>query len=244
MSNPESCIVRHFSHYCDLTEHDMDILLELEKSPLNVFANDVLWEEGAKADNICTVKEGWAYSYRSMNDGTRQVMDIYLPGDVIGMREFAFQERLTGVAMLTDGIVCRFPNKSMIDIFTNSPQLTAVFFAISARQQALLTERLVNLGRRNAREKVAHFVYEMYVRLRRTNPDIGNYFSLPLSQQIFADILGLSAVHISRTFSELREEGLIFRDRNRVEIPDLARLAEVSGFSDKYLNDHLNDYFT
>jgi len=131
----------------------------------------------------------------------------------------------------------------MLDIFSQSLPLTSVMFAIGSRQQALLTERLVNLARRSARQKMAHFLHEMYLRLRQTNDDIGGQFRLPLSQEQLADILGLSPVHVSRTFSALSEDGLVFRDRHHVSIPHLEALATEGEFDDCYLTDNVRPLF-
>lgn len=237
MEENKSCIIRHFSHYCSLTEEEKQLLDSLEQSPTDIKAGALLWEAGASADEFCTIKSGWAYSFRHLENGDRQILEVFLPGDIIGLREFAFSQRLDSVRMITDGVVCHFPHRRMLDIFRQSLTLTSVLFAISSRQQALLTERLVNIARRTAKQKMAHFLHEMYLRLRQTNRDIGGQFRLPLSQEQLADILGLSPVHVSRTFSVLNEEGLVFRDRHHVTIPNLDALATEGEFDDCYLTD-------
>ncbi|WP_404472562.1 Crp/Fnr family transcriptional regulator [Vreelandella venusta] len=237
MEEDKSCIIRHFSHYCSLTEEEKQLLDSLEQSPTDIKAGALLWEAGASADEFCTIRSGWAYSFRHLENGDRQILEVFLPGDIIGLREFAFSQRLDSVRMMTDGVICHFPHRRMLEIFRQSLTLTSVLFAISSRQQALLTERLVNIARRTAKQKMAHFLHEMYLRLRQTNRDIGGQFRLPLSQEQLADILGLSPVHVSRTFSALNEEGLVFRDRHHVTIPDLDALATEGEFDDCYLTD-------
>ncbi len=241
MLDRDSCLVRNFKHYCALDETEAELLSALEKTPQTVSNAQMIWEENHPADTICVLSEGWAYSYRSMDDGTRQILNIFLPGDLIGLSDFSPRRHLTSVAMLTEGVICRFPLKNLTDIFETSPKLTTVLFSLAGHQQAIMAERLVNMGRRTAREKVAHFICEMHLRLTRTCPNTTHRFHLPLSQQVLADVLGLSAVHISRTFSELREEGLLYRERNRIEIPDLKAFYEVANFSDVYLSDSINE---
>lgn len=243
MDQDKSCIIRHFSHYCTLTDDEKRLLSSLEESPTNVKAGALLWEVGAPANEFCTLRSGWAYSYRHLENGDRQILEVFLPGDIIGLREFAFSQRLENVRMITDGVVCHFPHKRMLDLFRQSLPLTSVMFAISSRQQALLTERLVNLARRSARQKMAHFLHEMYLRLRQTNHDISGQFRLPLSQEQLADILGLSPVHVSRTFSALSEDGLVFRDRHHVSLPNLEALATEGEFDDCYLTDNVRPLF-
>ncbi|RUR41359.1 Crp/Fnr family transcriptional regulator [Vreelandella populi] len=243
MSEDQSCIIHHFSHYCSLTKEEKALLVSLEENPTDIKAGSLLWEVGDPAKEFCTLHSGWAYSYRHLESGDRQILEIYLPGDIIGLREFAFSQRLENVCMITDGVVCHFPHKRLLEIFRQSVPLTSVVFAIASRHQALVTERLVTLARRSARQKTAHFLYEMYLRLRQTNGDIDRQFRLPLSQEQLADILGLSPVHVSRTFSLLSEEGLVFRDRHNVTIPDLKALAAAGEFDDCYLHDDVRPLF-
>lgn len=243
MEQDKSCIIRHFSHYCSLNEEEKQLLRTLEESPTNIKAGALLWETGDPAKEFCTLKSGWAYSCRHLENGDRQILEVFLPGDIIGLREFAFSQRLENVRLITDGVVCHFPHKRILELFRQSLPLTSVMFAISSRQQALLTERLVNLARRSARQKMAHFLHEMYLRLRQTNKDIGGQFHLPLSQELLADILGLSPVHVSRTFSVLSKDELVFRDRHHLTIPNLKALATEGEFDDCYLTDNVRPLF-
>lgn len=239
MSFQDSCIIRHFNHYCSLSREDKLLLDALEQSPTDIKAGSALWEEGDCADEFCTLRSGWAFSYRHLENGNRQILEVFLPGDIIGLREFAFSQRLAGVSMIEDGVVCYFPHQRVLELFRQSTILTSVLFAISSRQQALLIERLVNLARRSARQKLAHFLHEMYLRLRQTDPEGDTTFRLPLSQEQLADILGLSAVHVSRTFSALAEDDLVYRERHQVTIPDLQALAEEGDFDACYLTDNV-----
>jgi CRP-like cAMP-binding protein len=239
MDEEKSCIIKHFSHYCSLTDDEKQLLTSLEESPTDIKAGTLLWEMGSPANEFCTLKSGWAYSYRHLENGDRQILEVFLPGDIIGLREFAFSERLENVRMIDDGVICHFPHKRMLDLFRRSLPLTAVMFAIGSRQQALMTERLVTLARRTARQKMAHFLYEMYLRLRQTNPNISGQFRLPLSQEQLADVLGLSPVHVSRTFTALSDDELVFRDRHHLVIPDLDALAGEAQFDECYLTDNV-----
>lgn len=243
MDPKDSCIIRHFSHYCELSADDKRLLCELEQSPSEVRAGQSLWQERDRANDFCTIRRGWAYSYRNLGDGSRQILEVYLPGDIIGLREFAFSQRLAGVAMIDDGVVCHFPHRRMVELFSQSTTLTAVLFAIASRQQALLTEQLINLARRSAHQKLAHFLYEMYLRLLETGAADDGKFRLPLSQEQLADTLGLSSVHVSRTFSAFRESGLVIRERHKITIPDLTALAEAAEFDSRYLHDSLRPLF-
>ncbi|SFH54414.1 Crp/Fnr family transcriptional regulator [Modicisalibacter xianhensis] len=236
MSPSESCFIRQFSHFAPLSERDKHLLRTLEANPDNVVAGTTLWETGDRAGHFGVLSQGWAFSCRYMEDGTRQILDIHIPGDVIGLGEYAFHHRLNTVIMLTDGEVCYFPHRNLQEVFDESSTLTSLFFTIAGHHQALLTERLINMARRNAQQKLAHFLYETLQRMERIGLCTENRIQLPLSQQLLADLLGISTVHVSRTFAAFREQGLVFRKRQWVEIPDVHALACVAEFDGKYLD--------
>jgi CRP-like cAMP-binding protein len=239
MAMEKSCILRHMNSYARLSTADESLLASLEENPQPHCPDVQLYHEGDAANAFHTVLEGWLYAYRALQDGTRQVLDIYVPGDVIGLREFAFSHRLAGVVALTPGQLCEFPKSRLTQVFRQSPTLSNLFFAIAAREQAVLMERLVNLGRRSAVQRLAHLTLELYLRLQRTNEFDDHHFMMPIPQHVLGDALGLSAVHVSRTFTELREQGLMIREGMEIYIPDLKRLKSFAGFSPHYLEEML-----
>ncbi|WP_242597481.1 MULTISPECIES: Crp/Fnr family transcriptional regulator [Halomonadaceae] len=235
----DSVVMQGLSRHTALTAEDKTLLLSLELNPRRVSAGEVLWQESADVDLFCVIKEGWAYSYRNLGNGSMQILKVYLPGDIIGMRDFGFSRRLAGVAMINDGLISPFTHQQLFELFGRSPALAVGIIALTVRQQAMLTERLVYLGRYAAHERLAHFLYELYLRLKRIGAVEENGFHMPLSQEQVGDALGLSAVHVSRTFSMLRDEGLVIRDRQHVVLPDPDALARLVEFNDTYIDEAL-----
>ncbi|MFC0269771.1 Crp/Fnr family transcriptional regulator [Kushneria aurantia] len=228
-------MVRHFQYFTRLGQLEVDLLSALEKSPEKVAAGKLMWKEGDPSEEMAVLSKGWAFSSYTLEDGSRMILDIFLPGDVIGLREFSARTHQANVETVTECTLCRFPLRHLDDIFENSPRLTHTFFSIAATQQSMLVERMINLGRRSAQTRLSHFICEMRSRLSRTNPDLEKDFRLPLSQQMLADTMGLTPVHVSRVFTQLREKGLVYRDRHQVSIPDLDRLIGFADFDGSYL---------
>lgn len=235
-----SCIIRHFEHYAELAKEDHDLLTSLEKTPRDFPKNTVIWHQGQQSEHFYTVRSGWACSYRNMEDGSRQVLDIYVPGDIIGLREFAFRRRVSNLLVLTDANLCPFPKHHLTRVFSSSNLLCNLFFLIAARDQAILVERLINLGRRTAREKVAHFLLEMGHRLDKACADIFDCNHLPLTQVMLADALGLSSVHINRTLAELKQKKLVSLGPDGISLLDREGLTEVAGFDPEYLEEDVS----
>lgn len=229
-------MVKRFGAHGTLKDTDIALLETLVGSePREVKAGELLWREGETADSLLMLDAGWACSARYLQDGSRQLLEVFLPGDALGLYEFALGDRRSDIAMLTDGWVSELSHQRVLELFAASPRMAAVFFAITNQHQAILAERLVVLARCSARERLAHFLCECRARLLGPERAGKDGFELPLTQQDLADALGLSAVHVSRTFTGLADEGLVQRNHFHLIIRDPARLAQVAGFNDHYL---------
>lgn len=226
-----SCIVAQFRHHADLDEDEIGLLRALEEDVREYPAGTVLSEAGRDASHFFILQEGWACATRLLSDGQRQVLDIFLPGEIMGLRDIGFARTQTELSALTTVTACPFPAEYFDEIFERSPRLARLFFLRLVCENALLTERIINIGRRPAVEALGHFLLEMKV--RQDTP--GDEFDLPLKQSVIADALGISAVHVSRIFSQLKERGLARFCHGRVIIDNLDGLMELSGFDPAYL---------
>lgn len=233
----ESCIAKHFQHYASLGPHEIKFLESLEQRPVFHLRNSTVWHEGSEANNFYILRKGWACSSRVLNNGSRQVLDVFVPGDVIGLREYAYKHRLNSVHAITDLELCVFPRNKLHAVFATSAVLGQLFFALASQSQALLLERIINLGRRSARQRVAHLLVELSVRLSKNAACDADADILPLSQTLLADLLGLSAVHINRTIRGLREDGLIELHNQSIKLLSIEGLIDISGFNSAYLTE-------
>ena len=126
--------------------------------------------------------------------------------------------------------------RDLLETFSDTPRLaTAVLWAAS-RDEAMVVEHLVSLGRRDAKERTAHFLLELGSRLKLVGLGSNSGYACPLSQYLLADTLGLSAVHVNRVLRELREDGLVTFQHGQVEFHDLEGLVELAEFDKTYLD--------
>jgi CRP-like cAMP-binding protein len=175
-------------------------------------------------------------SYKLLPNGTRQIVDFQVPGDFLGLRSVLFRTSDHNVEALTRVEVSEVSSNDLIYAFANTPRLaTAVLWAAS-RDEAMVVEHLVDIGRRNALERTAHFLLELGSRLKLVGLGTREGFPCPLSQYMLADALGLSAVHINRVLRQLREKGLLTFRSGQVIFDDFDRLVEVADFDTAYLD--------
>ncbi|WP_018138483.1 MULTISPECIES: Crp/Fnr family transcriptional regulator [unclassified Thioalkalivibrio] len=232
----QGCILEQIDQFADLVPEEKALLLQLEKDPKRYAAQTCLCAAGEEAERFYTLRSGWACAVRDLADGRRQVLDIFLPGQILGLREMGFNEARSDFVALTDIEACPFPRRQLTEVFEQAPRLASLFFLILAREQSMLVERIINIGRRPAAERLAHFLLEMKVRLQRPSEEV----RLPMNQSVLGDALGMSAVHVSRSFSQLRKRDLISTEDGAIRIKDMDGLVRFSGFNQAYLDCEAN----
>ncbi|MBZ9539391.1 Crp/Fnr family transcriptional regulator [Modicisalibacter tunisiensis] len=235
MQDVSSHMVRRLQRFVSLTNAELALLADMERDSRAVSAGDWLWQEGDSADTLVVFTEGWGCSARYLPDGSRQLLEVFLPGDILGIGELVDGKRRSNVSMLTDGRISEYSYHRLRELFERAPRLRSALFVIANQRQAMLAERLVSIARRNARQRLAHFLCECHARLLEPPHDTRQGFLLPLSQQDLADALGMSPVHISRTFSSLACLGLVRRQHYHMLILDPVRLERLAGFNGTYL---------
>jgi CRP-like cAMP-binding protein len=128
----------------------------------------------------------------------------------------------------------RIPHEQVRKVMREFPAIAEAFARYLISDAAITNEWLVNVGSRQAKESVAHLFCEMAVRLGKATGERFS-FSLPLSQLQLAEICGISVVHINRSMSALRHDGLMHMERGHIQIADWSGLKRLAGFDDLYL---------
>ncbi len=230
----DSCLVQKLSHYVPLSQRSLDNIACLEREERDYARGTEVHEAGAGNANLYVVKHGWLYSYADMKDGRRQIVEIHHPGDIIGFPDIAFNERTTALKAAEDVRLCPFPKKDLDQVFSNAPQLAALLFALAVRNQVIMSDFLQAIGRMSARERIAYFLLDLMARLRIANKPMSTVFRLPLNQTEISDVLGLTNVYVSRSFTALQKDGLIRRDNGTVEVLEEEKLIGLCDFVDRH----------
>lgn len=184
---------------------------------------------GAEYRNLCFVKEGYAIRYRLLHSGKRQILNVISPGDVIGFPVSFFDRSTYSIVALTDLSYSVCSLQAYARLCYKHPQFGLVLSWLAAQEAAIYAEHIVNLGRRTPIERLAHFLLEIHSRLLDVGLAEAASFDLPFSQEVMADVLGLSVEHLNRVMQQLRAERLI-TSRGRIvelnDMPGLQRLAQ------------------
>ena len=219
-----------------LSPSEIAMLAEFQSSPRHVARGREIVLEGRKYDGLMVLIEGVALRYRVLQDGRRQVLNIILPGDVIGFPGCFFESALYSIATLGDCIVSPVPFSRLLALFETHPRLGAAIFWSLSCEAAMYAEHLIGVGRRSALERVAHFLLEMQTRLQAIGLADEHSYRLPLTQELLADTLGLSVQYVNQTLRQLREEDLVTVERHLVTIHNYEALTALADFERTYIN--------
>ncbi len=180
--------------------------------------------------------DGWLARYKILHKGSRQVLDFILPGQVFGLPACLFPRAPYSIITITDANLSVIPFDAMDNVFDRDPALAKALFWSTVQEAAILGEHLTGTGRRSAFERVSHLLLELLVRLNTSQGRGGMTLSIPLTQELIADALGLTAVHVNRTLRALRRDELIVVDGRSITIVDFGKLSLLADFDKTYLD--------
>jgi CRP-like cAMP-binding protein len=234
--SPASALTRKLAARTSLSPADLEFLDALYDETRLVGANRDIITEGYKYDALAVLRHGMALRYRVLRDGRRQILNIVLPGDFIGFPACFFDTALYSITALSDAVVSsiRFPR--LFQLFGEHPRIGAAIFWLFSCEAAMYAERVIGIGQRSAVERLAHLLLELLTRLQIIGLADENSFHMPLTQEQIGDMLGLTGVHISRTFRQLRNDGLVVIAGQVLKIKDLRALAALADFERTYLS--------
>ena len=232
----DSILAKKLTTFVPLSQDELKCLAEMQANPLKVRRGKQLTQEGQTGHRAFILQAGWACSYKDLPNGGRQIISFPIAGDCVGLRSVLLRTADHSFSALTDAVVSPVEGAHIWQCVTKFPRLGAAILWAASRDEAMVVEHLVNIGRRNALERTAHFFMELAERLSLVGLATEAEFKCPLSQFVLADALGLTAIHINRVLRQLREEELLTFHKRNVRIHDLNRLRKLAGFQGGYLN--------
>lgn len=195
-----------------------------------------LLRHGAVPEAAHVLLEGYAFCYRLLPDGRRQITAVRVPGDACDLDAVMRGRADCGVVALTACVVGVVPTEHLADAAALDPAMRRSVWRRLLREQAIGREWLIGMGRRTALERIAHLICELRVRLESVGLAEAATLDVPFTQVELADMLGLSTVHINRIVQALRRLGLIRLSSGTLTILDLPALEALAGFDPVYLS--------
>ncbi len=247
--NSKGNVTQHFFRklglFHKLSAEQIDYVQAMETRVATLPAGADLIRAGEPYSGVYVLNDGWAVRYRILPDGSRQIANFILPGDFMCLNACIFTDADFNITAITPIRFSQFPTEEVIRLTEMHPLMCAAMFWCNAREESILLEHLASIGRRSAYSRVAHLILELWRRLeliglveKSRNGSAGT-FEMPLTQQLIADSLGLSSIHVNRTLRALETDGFLACERSNgvrlLRISDIEGLAKASSFDDEFL---------
>jgi CRP-like cAMP-binding protein len=231
-----NAFINRLAQLVSLSPEEIAVLCELQSNPRIVQRHRDIITEGRSYGSLFIIMEGNAIRYRILHDGRRQIINIVLPGDIVGALGNFMESSLYSTKALTEVLVATIPFAKISALSETHPHLITKIFWWFSCESTIYAEHLIDLGRRSALERVAHFLLELLTRLKAVNLADEQSFKIPLTQELIADALGLSIPHVNRVLRRLREDNLVVVEDQRVTFKDIDALSELADFEPGYLS--------
>ncbi|GEM_PF-284413 len=231
-----SPLTQKLSAFVALSKEEMAVLERLHQCRRIFIAGRDLVYQGQSEHAAYILAAGWVCSYKILPDGSRQVVDFQIPGDFLGLRSILLRTSDHAFEPIIDIQAAEVLAGDLLEAFAQTPRLATAILWAASRDEAMVVEHLVGVGRRAADERMAHFLLELGSRLALVGLGTKAGYACPLTQYHLADALGLSAVHVNRVLRQLRESGLVTFRNSQVAFDDYDGLVELAGFDPAYLD--------
>lgn len=222
--------IARLNGYLDLSQADLGSLRRLIEAEVTVKKKKDLVVDGYEYRKLCFVENGFAARYKLLRNGKRQVVNVVLPGDVVGLPGSFVDRAAYSVIAITDMKLQVCSMEDYVSLCYQRPQFGLILTWLAVQELATYAEHIIDTGRRTPIERLARFLLEIHARLATVGRAAASSFDLPFSQEVIGDALGLSVPHLNRMLARLRTEGLITLTGHRVEFADLAALRLLGHF--------------
>jgi CRP-like cAMP-binding protein len=231
----DSFLAMKLNTFVPLSAAELACIADMQANPLKLKRGRQLTHEGDTGQKAFVLQEGWACSFKVLSNGSRQIISFPIAGDIIGLRSVLLRTADHSFSAITDSVASPMEGAHVLKCVTEFPRLGAALLWAASRDEAMVVEHLVSIGRRSAIERTAHFFLELAERLSLIGQATETEFECPLSQFVIADALGLTAIHVNRVLRQLRERRLLSVRKRTVKIQDHEGLRKLAGFQGSYL---------
>lgn len=224
------CALHKNKAFRNFSDKELKFVQSLKSGELVAQPGATIFLEGQNSAHIFTILSGWVFRYKMMPDGRRQILNFGLPGELLGLQTYVFDELDHSVEALTEVVLCVFPRDKIWTLFEKFPGLAFDMTWLAARSEHQLDSNLLSVGRMTALERVSYVLLQIFDRLEQLGMASGNKVELPITQGQLSDSLGLSHVHTNKTLKKLSERGLIDWNAPEFRILNREALVEISNY--------------
>jgi len=229
------CVLRACGLFKPVSQNELAVINDIKRDHLTFPAGTEIIRAEQESPDLYTLYSGWAFRFKTLPDGRRQILNFLLPGDLLGLQAAMFDAAQHGIEALTDVELCLLPRHKVWHLFGQMPELAFNVAWLGAREESRVDENLLSAGRRSAAERVAALIVILYKRADALALVADHTFTFPLTQQHIADALGLSLVHTNKTLARLRRLGMYTQANGSLTLANPRALEAVAQYFDQEL---------
>lgn len=215
---------------------------QYREAQFSVAARNQLYFENMRPEFAFTLVSGWVALYKTIADGSRQILKYALPGDLLGFNLTRDGTATHSAETITPVILCAFSSKNLSIMLREQPEIAARLVEMNLRDMSICQQHLICAGRKDARARLAYMLLETYYRVQKQSKadfdEKAKAIFFPITQELLGDSLGLTNVHVNRVLKVFKMEGLIECSHRRLIILDEKRLSEIAQFNSQTLDIH------
>src|SRR4051812_4166080 len=196
--------------------------------PIRRREGEILVATGEESSTIYFLESGWVARTRIIEDGRRQIIVVFLPGDLMGIKSMLLERQPDTIECLTAAHVRMIDHKQLLDLVSQDHASSVRLMFQLGEDERRLHNWVAALGKGSAEERIATLLLDLRGRLSWAGLANGEGFHMPMTQQEIADHLGLTLVHVNRVLRRLREAGIVTVQRGVVMVDELARLSQIA----------------
>ena len=238
MPHPADRLIRRLQINTRLAPADLEAIRALPITIKEMPAQSAIVREGEQPTQVGLIVQGFACRSKTTDIGKRQILSIHIPGDIVDLQALHLRIMDHDVTTLSASTIGFIQHEALRALTRERPVIAEAMWRETLIDAAVFREWIVNIGRRPAENRMAHFIAEFAKRLEGVGLAKGDQFDFPMTQIEMADALGLSAVHVNRVLQGLRRSGILDLRNHSLSIRDLPRLIELADFDDLYLHQH------
>jgi CRP-like cAMP-binding protein len=229
-------LIRKLESIFTLVEDERRALETLPMQVVVIKEDQDIVRQGDRPTRSCLILSGFTCTYKMTTDGKRQIVSFSLPGDIPDLQSLHLTVLDTSIGTITSCRVGFIPHEALRDLCIRYPRIAAAFWREALIDASIFREWVLNVGRREGYQRMAHVLCELLVRLRAVGLAEDHTCTLPITQSEFADAVGLTTVHVNRMLQQLRADGLIELKGDNLRIPNWEKLKQAGEFDPAYLH--------
>jgi CRP-like cAMP-binding protein len=229
-------LLKRWDRRVAISKDDRDALIGLPWSHRGFGREAYIVREGEPTSTCGLLVSGFVFRQKLVSDGARQIISFHIPGEFFDLQNSMLDVADHNVQSLNRASVAMVHRNALLELMSERPNIRRAIWLDSLIDASVFREWVVNVGRRDARARIAHLLCELADRLRASGVSNGELYDFPVTQEQIGDATGLTAVHTNRTLQSLRKDGLISLSSSQLTILDWESLADIGDFSERYLH--------